>query len=379
MSAAMNRCAATLPVAFVLLALSVPGVRAGPVEVLLDPHAGSAEKYDAVKKLSEAGPAAIDAAPALARQSKYDQPHIRALALQTLVRLVGEKEAERLRAQDDRRTGDDVAQRWLDSAKTWEQLPKAALFFHNARPEFQRAAAIAAIRIWDNTHTIPRKTIGFDDQARRDYAAALSNLMPVLSEAGIRSATELTLALRNPEPEATPGSETAPGPEAVPTLLTALASEDPKTRDVARKGADQVFKPNPGDRKAFARVIAGIVNVLVQPNPSTRLVAVAMGRLMDMGDGAKAIAVDLALYHVALGHSRANALIESWNADRTPFARAVIEQASNIPEYYRVRFAALIQSLSAGPDEAAGVAARLICDGDEPFRARIATLIDAAR
>src|SRR3954468_22536464 len=253
MPGAMNRCAATLSVAFILWATTV---RAGPAEVLLDPHAGSADKYDAVKKLSEAGPAAIDAAAALARQSKYDQPHIRELALQTLVRLVGEKEAERLRNQvdqDDRRVGDDVAQRWLDSAKTWDQLPRAALFFHNARPEFQRAAAIAAIRIWENTHTLPPKEIGFDDEARRDYVAVLSKLMPVLSDAGVRSAAELTLALRMPEPEATPG------PEAVPTLLTALAAEDPKTRDLARKAADKIFKPDSGDRQKSARVIAGIV------------------------------------------------------------------------------------------------------------------------
>jgi hypothetical protein len=177
----MNRRAATPSVAFILSVLLASPVGAGPVEVLLDPHAGSADKYDAVKKLSEAGPAAIDAAPALARQSNYDQPHIRELALKTLVRLVGEREAERLRdqvGQDDRRIADEIAQRWLDSAKTWDQFPKAALFLHNARPEFQRAAAVAAIRIWDNTHTIPRKETGFDDEARRAYAAVLSKLMP---------------------------------------------------------------------------------------------------------------------------------------------------------------------------------------------------------
>jgi hypothetical protein len=194
----------------------------------------------------------------------------------------------------------------------------------------------------------------------------------------VRSATELTLALRKPEPEAPTGPELLPAPEAVPTLLTALASDDPKTRVLARRAADQLFKPNSRDRETFARIIAGIVDVLVQPNPSTRLVAVAMDRLADMGEDAKAIAINSALYQVAMGNMRARLLLESWNADRTRFAKAVIEQTADVPEYYRVRIGDLIQSLSVGPYEAAGVATRLLGDAHEPLSERIATLIDAA-
>jgi hypothetical protein len=103
-----------------------------------------------------------------------------------------------------------------------------------------------------------------------------------------------------------------------------------------------------------------------------------MDRLADMGEDAKAIAINSALYQVAMGNMRARLLLGSWNADRTRFAKAVIEQTADVPEYYRVRIGDLIQSLSVGPYEAAGVATRLLGDAHEPLSEHIATLIDAA-
>src|SRR5258705_5867945 len=65
----------------------------GNALVLLDPHAKSADQFDACVRLRDAGDAAILAIPALARQSKSDQPSIRQLAFRTLTTLVGEREA----------------------------------------------------------------------------------------------------------------------------------------------------------------------------------------------------------------------------------------------------------------------------------------------
>src|SRR5258706_10599963 len=215
---------------------------AAPVDVLLDPHAGSAEKREAVGYLARLGALAGYAAPALARQSLYDMQQTRELALQTLVKLVGDEEAHRLRLLAARRevaSPQDLLAKQLDTAKSWDDLPRAAFFFHDARPEFQKAAVIAAIRIWENTHQPPPRSLGFDEWAKRDFLTILSNLTPSLSPNGIRSATELVRAMH------------VDGPDAVPLLLAALADENPFTRALVRQEDQQVFTPDDKDPKMF--------------------------------------------------------------------------------------------------------------------------------
>jgi hypothetical protein len=366
----MNHRISPLLVAVLALLLTRSiSAAAAPVDVLLDPHAGSAEKREAVGYLARLGALAGYAAPALARQSLYDMPQTRELALQTLVKLVGEEEAKRLRTLAARREAtspQDLLAKQLDTAKTWDDLPRAAFFFHDARPEFQKSAVVAAIRIWDNTHQPPPKSLGFDDWAKRDFLAVLSDLTPSLSPSGIRSATELVRAMH------------VDGPDAVPLLLAALADENPLTRALVRQEDEQVFTPNNEDPQLFGHIVIGIVQALVQPQPSVRLTATAMYRLAAMGPTAKDIAVYALLSQVIQGNSRAKPLLESWGADHTPLAKAVIALSAEPTPEERTQLAALLEAMTITPAAARNRAIQLLSADGEPLREKLATLIGAA-
>ncbi|MDB5320279.1 MAG: hypothetical protein JWN40_1910 [Phycisphaerales bacterium] len=355
-----------LVAALVSLFVQFQSRAADPVEILLDPHAGSADKFDAVTQIARTAKITTETAPALARQSKYDQPHIRALALQTLVRLVGEKEAERLRDQvtrDDAVVAADFLGKWLDSAKTWEEMPRAAFFFHEARPEFQRAAVFAALRIWDKTHQPPPKSMGFDEWARRDFLAVLSNLTPSLSPRDMRSAAELVRAM------------SVDDGEAVPLLLAALASENAGIRALAAESAARVFIPDAKDTQMFKKIVSGIVQSLVQPEPSVRLTITAMDRLAAMGPAAREIAVYVALRHVMQGNSRARPLLECWGQDQTPLAKAVIAISPDAKPFDRTQLSFFLEGLTIAPTEARDRAIQLLSADGEPLRDNAAALI----
>src|SRR5258706_16142309 len=70
--------------------------------ILLAPQSKNEKKLEACVRLRDAGDAAILAIPALARQSKSDQPSIREHAFATLTRLVGDREAAVLGADAEK-------------------------------------------------------------------------------------------------------------------------------------------------------------------------------------------------------------------------------------------------------------------------------------
>jgi hypothetical protein len=336
----------------------------GNALVLLDPHAKSADQFDACVRLRDAGNAAILAIPVLARQSKSDQPSIRQLAFRTLTTLVGEREAACLRENIE---GSDISESrsrlktWILSIEIWEDLPRAGYSHLYTETDRRQAGLKAALLLWNKTHACPTDVIaGLNIATKTDLLNALaygfSSLTPERRKLAVQLGDALGLG----------------GPSSVPLVLVGMADDDAETRVVMQKHADELFRP---ENHNFV-VIEGLVRTVTQPNPSPRLGAVADRCLETMGPRARSIAIDLTLARLIRGYPEAIFTLVSWSANRSPLAEAVMALGA-IPARQRAQLAQLLTALAVSPDDARNEAVRLLCVEDQSLRERAAGLIAA--
>jgi hypothetical protein len=218
------------------------------VVLLLDPRAGSHQKLDACATLASMGRGALPAAEALARQSLYDMEPVRDLAYVTLVDLVGQQETERLRKMAAVAEGGNprkLAESMLESVKTWDDFPRAAVFLGMQSPELRRLGALAAVRIWDTTGKLPTDMNRlFVNDARGSLLGALSDTLPAMTPAQRKSAVALGIAVD------------AAHADAAPLLFVALADPDAAVRAQAKPAADQLFRPDQTNVRALRTLAA---------------------------------------------------------------------------------------------------------------------------
>jgi len=139
-----------LPFAFCLLALPTlaapddPGMTAD-ILTLLDPRASPSDKVEAAQRLGDKGRDARRALPALLRQTRYNMEHVRAKARQSLVRVAGPAEAQRLldAAKTDDEYRDAVKSALLDSATDWRAAPTIERLLQSTAPGAPRLAVDA--------------------------------------------------------------------------------------------------------------------------------------------------------------------------------------------------------------------------------------------
>jgi hypothetical protein len=322
--------------------------------ILLDPHAGSAEKFDACVRLRKAADEdATVAIPALARQSKYDQPHIRQLAAETLNLLVGEREAALLR-----KTVTDAG--FLGSRlelRRWS-LSLELMLDGRHRP---RDILAAALLLWNKSHGVAIEGFpSLDAAAKSSLILGLDQAFASFNAPRRRLAAELADAIDFDYP-------------ATRMVLLGLADGDTQLRAVMQKRADKLFVPGSKDRT----VISDLVETLTRPNPSPWLGAVGERCLERMGPAARSMAIDLTLARLVEGYPEALFTLISWSAMDTPLAKAVAA-LGEIPSSHRIELVRFLKDLAIAPDLVQAHAVLLLCDDDRPLRERGASLIAAA-
>ena len=314
------------------------------INTLMDPHAASWEKAEACIALSDAGPEALSAVPALVRQSHYDMPNVRAHALEALQHLVGSKVSAELRA-----AGPAVRDKAdLEFARLLLEQPDP--------PRYRRAAAATFLVRWDAHHDVPK----LSESARDDLAAALSDLSPDLSAEGLRSAVTLLDALGGPRARA------------IPLLIRALASGDKDTRNLAQQLADGAFAPQARTLEAVNQY----VRALSLPKTDDAMVDQIVKRLTDLGPQGRSMAVDLACFHIALGEAAPRVLPEKLAADKTPGAKAAADVAK-LPAGSRPRVAVLFHPRYRNANSGVTVATGALTDDDSIVRRAAAGVIAA--
>ncbi|MDB5320280.1 MAG: hypothetical protein JWN40_1911 [Phycisphaerales bacterium] len=332
--------------------------------VLLDPHAASADKFDACIRLRNLGDAAILAIPALARQSKYDQPHIREMAFGTLIRLVGYSEAVCLRGNIEDSSFDEGRMRlrtWILSVEIWEDGTRAGSPRFYTDGEWHRAGVKAALLLWNKTHACPTdEIIGIDRATKSDLlnalAAGLSTFKPERRTLALRLGDALGLE----------------GPASVPLVLAGIADEDADARAIMQKHANELFRPNSND----PGVVEGLVRAVTLPKQLPHVSAAADRCLETMGPRARSIAIDLTLARLIQGYPEAMFTLVAWSANRSPLAEAVMALGA-VPTGQRAQLAQLLTALAKSPDDARNEAVGLLCADDRSLRDRTAGLIAA--
>ena len=332
--------------------------------ILLNPESTSVAKLEACVRLRDAGDAAILAIPAIARQSKYDQPNIREHAFVTLSRLVGYREAACLRAHVEESElvySLKELRLWALSIEIWEDLSIVGHLRYFSDAESRQARLKAALLLWNKSHDCPTDEIISLDRARK------SDLLSALGE-GVSTlkAERRTLALRLGDALGLEGAAS------VPLVLVGIAEEDSDLRAVMQKRADELFRPDTHD----PAVIRGLVQAVTQPRPLPQVKAAADKCLETMGPQAKSIAIDLTLARLIEGYPEALFTLVAWSATKSPLADRVMSLGA-IPTGQRAQLAQLLTALAASPDDARNESVRLLSAEDQSLREHAAGLIAA--
>jgi hypothetical protein len=358
----------------VVIGLSACAVRADDMEpvtvarnrcilVLLNPRAGSTEKVDACRMLGRMGPDAIAAGAALARQTLYDMQPVRDEARSTLIGLVGVDEAARLIAkarQDDPKAPIDLSEKALNDVKDWNDLIGVAIYLRWSSPDVRLAGASAAIRVWGKNRALPAE--GQLLRARLENVAGdvlgvVAASFARLSVEERRTAVELAAALG------------VTRREAVPLLVRALADDDEKTRELAKKPADDLFL----GAGFYGVVVSGLFDLASGDGASEKEFAVALKYIRALPKDLKPLLVETALERLAAGRERAPAILrELGEADTPAFIAASLVAKEPVPAH-RARLSELFEHRRTARDVQNDLFG-LLTDGDGALRYKAAKL-----